>query len=67
MKEHMTDWVFRRFLEGVDVDPSWEDLREYVEDEIYFDRDATRAFIREALDFVDWDEIGRWYHWGRRR
>jgi len=67
MKEHMTDWIFRRFLEDVDVDPSWEDLREYVEDEIYFDRDATRAFIREVLDFVDWDEIGRWYHWKTRR
>jgi len=67
MNEHMTDWVFRRFLEDVDVDPSWDDLRDYVEDEIYFDRDATRAFIREALDSVDWDEIGRWYHWKTRR
>lgn len=60
MKEHLTDWIYRRYVEHVDIDPVWRDMREYITEEIYFDRDATRAFIDEVLDrFVDWHEIER--------
>lgn len=60
MKEHMTDWIFRRFLEGVDIDPIWRSTREYVTEEIYYDRDALISFVDEVLDrFVDWRELER--------
>lgn len=60
MKDHLTDWIYNRYIYRVDIDPIWRDMREYVTEEIYFDRDALISFVDEVLDrFVDWRELER--------
>lgn len=56
--DHLTHWIFLRFLQGVELEQGYSP-EEYVEDEIFYNSENTRALVREVMALVDWDRIDR--------